>query len=290
MALFDVIDEMTKKQMVKTPMGDNRVYGVVLATVVDNYNEKMPGRVCISVLNRNGKVSQDEPGDLLKWARVAFPYFGSTWGSYILPEVGDQVLVVFEDGNIEKPYIIGAIPKAKSKFFKESVDDKNSFKNFKTRYGNQLLFTDGKYDESQGQEAGDADKIEMHTGKGEHNFIMDNAKDHITLSDKEGKNSIDIFTKSDESGDRGAITLKAAKKLEIQVGDGVKIIMQSTESGGSILIETGKVTIKTSDGFKVDSSGRVDLSGSGAKMESTSSLELNGQATVKIDGGAISIG
>lgn len=290
MALYDVIDEISRKQIVKTPMGDNRVYGVVVATVVDNYNEKMPGRVCISVINRNGKVSQDEPGDILKWARVAFPYFGNTWGDYFLPEVGDQVLCVFEDGNIEKPYIIGAIPRVKSKFLKESVDDKNSYKNIRTRYGNQLKFTDGKYDEAQGQEAGDKDKIEMHTGKKEHNFVMDNDKDHITLSDKDGNNSIDIFTKSDESGDRGAITIKATKKVQILVGDGVKVTMSSNEGGGNILIETGKVTFKVSDGFKVDSSGRVDMSGSGIKVDSTSSLSLTGSASVKIDGGAISIG
>lgn len=290
MALYNIIDEISKQQIVKNPMGENRMYGVSVATVVDNYADNMPGRVCISVINRNGKVSQDEPGDLLKWAKVAFPYFGAQWGDYFLPEVGDQVLVVFEDGNIEKPYIIGAIPKVKAKFLKKNVDEKNSKKAIQTRYGNRMIFTDGTFDEAAGQEAGDQDKIEIHTGKDEHNFILDNEKDLIKISDKEGDNSIVISTKSDETGAQGKMTIKTVKKLEILVGDGVKVTMSSNESGGSILVETGKITLKASNGFKIDSSGRVDISGNGAKMESTSSLELAGQATVKIDGGAIAIG
>lgn len=290
MALYDIIDDISKRQIVKTPMGDNRVYGVVVATVVDNYDMNMPGRVCISVINRNGKVTQEEPGDMLKWARVAFPYFGSTWGDYFLPEVGDQVLVVFEDGNIEKPYIIGSIPRVRSKFLKDSVDSKNSYKNIQTRYGNQILLTDGNYNEAAGESAGDRDVIELHTGKQEHNLILDNARDKITISDKEGNNSIVISSKNDESGDRGSITMKTTKRMTIQVGDGVKITMSSTEGGGNILVETGKLTIKASDGFKVESSGRVDISGSGAKIDSTTSLSLNGSSSVRIDGGAISIG
>lgn len=290
MGFYDVIDDISKKQITKTPMGDNRIYGVVVATVVDNYHESMPGRVCISVINRNEKVSEDEPGDYLKWARIAMPASGSGWGYYFLPEIGDQVLVVFEDGNIEKPYIIGCILRAKDKFFKKSVTEKNITKAIQTKYGNRIIFTDAEYDENAGEEPGQNDKIEIITARDAHKVIMDNEKSKITLTDKEGNNTIDISTKSDESGDMGQITIKTVKKLQIQVGDNVKVTMSSTESGGSILVETGKITLKTSDSFKIESSGRVDISGSGAKLESSASLDLKGQASVKLDGGAISIG
>lgn len=290
MGFYDVIDDISRKQITKTAMGDNRIYGVVVATVVNNYDEKMPGRVCISVINRNGKVSEDNPGDLLKWARVAMPSSGAEWGHYFLPEVGDQVLVVFEDGNIEKPYIIGCIPKVKDKFFKGSVTEKNVTKTIQTKYGNKMVFTDAEYDENSGEEPGQNDKIEIITAKDAHKFILDNEKSKMTLTDKEGKNVIDISTKSDESGDMGQIIIKTVKKLQIQVGDNVKVTMSSTDSGGSILVETGKITLKTSDSFKVESSGRVDISGSGAKLESTAALDLKGQSTVSVSGGSISIG
>lgn len=290
MSLYNVIDDISRKQITKTEMGDNRINGVVIATVVNNYNEKMPGRVCISIVNRNQKVTEDNPGDIIKWARVAMPSSGAKWGHYFLPEVGDQVLVVFENGNIERPYIIGCLPKDKDKFFKESVKEKNEIKAIQTKYGNRIKFTDAAYDENQNEGPGDKDKIEIITANDAHKIIMDNEKGHITLSDDDGANSIDIMTVSDENGDKGAITIKCAKKLKINVGDNVSITMTSTDSGGSILVETGKITLKSSDSFKIESSGRFDASASGAKLESSAGLELTGQSTVTIDGSSISIG
>ena len=113
MALYDIMDEIAAKQILKTDTGDNRIFGVIVATVVNNYDEKQPGRVCIQIPVR------DKEANELKWARVAMPSSGEKWGSYFLPEVGDQVLVTFEQGNIEKPYIIGRIIKADQKIIME---------------------------------------------------------------------------------------------------------------------------------------------------------------------------
>ena len=99
MGLFDVIDDITEKQVMKTDTGDNRIFGVVVGQVAKNYDKDMPGRVCVTVPTR------DKDANELKWARVAMPSSGSKWGHYFLPEVGDQVLLVFEQGNIEKPYV-----------------------------------------------------------------------------------------------------------------------------------------------------------------------------------------
>ena len=90
MALFDVIDEIAEKQVLKTETGDNRIFGIVVGQVVKNYDKDMPGRVCVSIFTR------DKEANELKWARVAMPSSGSKWGHYFLPEVGDHVLVCFD--------------------------------------------------------------------------------------------------------------------------------------------------------------------------------------------------
>ena len=41
------------------------------------------------------------------WARVAVPMSGSKRGMWFAPEVGDEVLVAFEHGDINKPYVVG---------------------------------------------------------------------------------------------------------------------------------------------------------------------------------------
>jgi uncharacterized protein involved in type VI secretion and phage assembly len=43
------------------------------------------------------------------WARIAGPGGGKQRGLYFLPEVDDEVLVAFEQGDFNHPYIIGGL-------------------------------------------------------------------------------------------------------------------------------------------------------------------------------------
>ena len=74
MGLFDVIDDIAEKQVMKTDTGDNRIFGVVIGQIAKNYDKDMPGRVCVCVPVR------DEDANELQWARVAMPSGGSGWG------------------------------------------------------------------------------------------------------------------------------------------------------------------------------------------------------------------
>ena len=110
MGLFDIIDEIAESQIMKTDTGDNRIFGVMVGTVAKNYDKDMPGRVCVTIPVRDTEANE------LQWARVAMPSHGKGWGHYFQPEVGDQVLLAFEQGNIEKPYVIGCVPKESNSF------------------------------------------------------------------------------------------------------------------------------------------------------------------------------
>lgn len=49
------------------------------------------------------------PGQTLKaWARVATPFAGAGSGAFFLPDVGDEVLVGFVDGDPHDPVVIGS--------------------------------------------------------------------------------------------------------------------------------------------------------------------------------------
>jgi phage baseplate assembly protein V len=48
-------------------------------------------------------------GEQSGWARVAVPMAGSSYGTYFIPNVGDEVLVAFEHGDLNAPYILGSL-------------------------------------------------------------------------------------------------------------------------------------------------------------------------------------
>ena len=43
------------------------------------------------------------------WARVVVPMAGDQRGTWFMPEVGDEVLVAFERGELDRPFLIGRV-------------------------------------------------------------------------------------------------------------------------------------------------------------------------------------
>ena len=82
--------------------GNSQNLGVVVALVTDNKDTEERGRIKIKFPWRG-----DEAGEA--WARLATLMSGNERGTVFYPEVDDEVLVAFEHGNIDSPYIIGAL-------------------------------------------------------------------------------------------------------------------------------------------------------------------------------------
>lgn len=270
MALFDIIDDIAEKQVQKTETGDNRIPGVVIGIVVKNYDADMPGRICVEVPTR------DEKANELKWARVAMPYSGSQWGFYFLPEIGDQVLLAFEQGNIEKPYVIGCIPKDNNSFLKRSVDAKNQHKNIITKNGNTISFED----EETGK--GTKDKITIHTAKEEHRLELDNAANVIRLTDKNGKNSVEMMT------EKGHMIIKADKMLKIQVGTTIEVTMNG--NNGTISLTGSKLKLDLKDSINAQANASIKTVAANITNEANGMMKISSNGLVNIQGSPIKIG
>ena len=76
-----------------------------LAEVVAVQDPLGLGRVEVRVLNCDGLTDQDGP----IWARVAVPFAGSDRGAFLLPDVGDEVLIVFLNGDPRLPMVVGGL-------------------------------------------------------------------------------------------------------------------------------------------------------------------------------------
>ncbi|HEX3435304.1 MAG TPA: phage baseplate assembly protein V, partial [Pseudacidobacterium sp.] len=75
--------------------------GVVPARVVDHNDPKKMGRIKVQFF-------WQEDGST-HWARATSPHAGPDRGFMFMPEVGDEVAVAFEDGDPERPVILGSL-------------------------------------------------------------------------------------------------------------------------------------------------------------------------------------
>lgn len=83
----------------------NHLNGVHTAVVTDNVDPHNLGRVRIA-LPQLGHTANPHHGE---WARIATLMAGKQRGSWFVPEVGDEVLVAFDAGDIRYPYVLGSL-------------------------------------------------------------------------------------------------------------------------------------------------------------------------------------
>ncbi len=270
MPLFDILDEVAKRQVEKTDVGDNRIMGVMVGQVIKNYDEKKQGFVLVSITTR------DYAENRQVWARMALPYGGKGWGDYFIPEVGDQVLVVFEQGNIERAYVIGSVPLESSAFMKGAFEENNMYKRIKSRNGNVITIEDNKEGD------GAKDKITVTTATEAHTFVMDNDKKEILLSDKDGNNKILMKTES------GQMEIIAAKKLTIKVGDNITMIFNG--GNGTVSLEASKLKTDITGSTELKSTGNTKLEGGNVTVNGNSMLKLSSSGAVTVSGMPIKLG
>lgn len=79
---------------------DRRINGVCTAMVLSNIDSTGEGRVQLMIPWLPG---------YLPWARVSVPMAGMARGTYFIPQMGDEVLVAFCQGDVREPYVIGSL-------------------------------------------------------------------------------------------------------------------------------------------------------------------------------------
>ncbi len=192
---------------------DSRIYGVVVGVVTDNKDPDKLGRVKVKI----PRLSADDESN---WARVISFMGGKQMGGFFLPEVNDEVLVAFEYGDINIPYVLGSLWNGKDSPPLTNDDGKNNFRIIKSRSGHVI-----RLDDTDGQE-----KIEI-VDKSENN--------KITIDTKEKKISITSDKDIEISAPNGKVTIKA-NDFEVKSQASAKIEASSSMD----LKASGTTTIK----------------------------------------------
>ena len=74
--------------------------GVTVGVVTNNRDPKLLARVKVRFPALSSTLES-------AWASVVTPMAGTERGMHILPEAGDTVLVAFEDGDVNRPFVLG---------------------------------------------------------------------------------------------------------------------------------------------------------------------------------------
>jgi uncharacterized protein involved in type VI secretion and phage assembly len=181
----------------------SRINGIATGIVTNNQDPDELGRVKIFF----PWLSEDNETD---WARVVTWMAGSGMGSFFLPEVDDEVLVAFEHGDINCPYVIGSLWNGKQKPPETNTDGKNNIRKITSRSGHEIIFND--------DETGKQEKIEIHTNAG-HKIVMDDSAggEKIEIVDKTGSNKMVIDSMQNSIDIESGMQLKIkANMVEIE--------------------------------------------------------------------------
>jgi uncharacterized protein involved in type VI secretion and phage assembly len=215
-----------------------RVYGVVVGVVTNNQDPEKMGRVKVRFpwLNET---------DESNWARVATMMAGQDRGTWFLPEVGDEVLVAFEHGDVQFPYVVGSLWNGVDTPPRDNADGQNNERVIKSRSGHELIFGD-----EDGKE-----KVEIKTKAG-HQLLLDDTSgsEVITVVDKSGNNKIELDTAAN------SIAITAQTKISLKAQN-IEITADT-----SLTMKSQQVEISADAAATVKSSSMLTLKGSLVKI------------------------
>jgi uncharacterized protein involved in type VI secretion and phage assembly len=222
----------------------NRVYGVAAGIVTNNQDPDGLGRVKIRFPWLS---DENETG----WVRIATLMAGGQRGSFFLPEVGDEVLVAFEHGDINHPYVIGSLWNGTDNPPETNSDGKNNIRKIKSRSGHEIVFDDN--DEQS------TEKLEIKTNGG-HTIVLDDSSGQeqvgiqskaghkVVLNDASGQEKIEIV---DKSGSNKIVIDSMQNAINIESGMQLKIKANIVEIEGTTSLTLKSSAIVTIQGMPV---------------------------------------
>jgi len=228
---------------IKTPVSE-----IQPAVVTDNDDPEKLGRVKVKFFWQTA--SDEHP-----WLRLIHPYGGKMdngeqHGFYFMPEIGDEVMIGFENNNPDKPFVIGNL------YHKNSKPDHwyhadNNIKSLRTRNGNQLIFID------------------------------EDGKEEIRILNKDDNSPTNEISLS--LNNNGKITIKSVGDLEI-LAENIKI-----SANTDLTVESGQNTKLTASDYKLDATNSIKITGQQITVEGQNTTTIKGQSQLELEGTSTSM-
>ncbi len=191
------------------------------------------------------------------WIRVATPYAGGDRGFHFLPEIGDEVLIGFENGEVERPFMQAALYTGQNKHGAWQSNN-NNFKGITTKGGHIIELND-----TEGEET-----ITI-TDKNSNTIRIDTINNNIEISAIE---NLTLNANNIELNANEEINLNAGTNMNTRVTDDLSVTAKNSQEmleenktlvAKEILKNAEKVRIEsTKDNMELVSSKMVDIQAS----------------------------
>ncbi|WP_299248047.1 phage baseplate assembly protein V [uncultured Aquimarina sp.] len=170
-----------------------------IATVMENVDPDGLSRIRVQF------PWQKPYGELTPWLRVVSPHAGGEKGFHFIPEKGEEVLIGFEGGNAERPYVMGSLytGAAQPGAFQS---DANDIKAIQSRSGTKLVLDD---------KAGSL----LLTDQGTASMMMDGGGNTRIATDASHTTTVGEDSSILKMDKDGNIDITGKEKLTITIGD-----------------------------------------------------------------------
>ena len=255
------------------------------ATVMDNNDPEGMSRIRVQF------PWQQPFNGMTPWIRSITPYAGSGKGMHVVPEIGEEVIVSFENGNAEKPVSLGAMFNGGGK--SGHGGSGNYMKGLQTAAGSNLTFNDQKGDMTLADQGGASMNFD-----GAGNATTNANQTHAVNAGTNANTSVggDASTLKMDSG--GNITLEGNTNITLKVGSNTVVIDQkgitlTNVDGNSVAITPEGVvnTAQVGDMKCTAASGDVSIAASAGKLSMNSATEssLSAGGDLTVSGGTATI-
>lgn len=279
------------------------------AIVVDNRDPLKLGRVMVrfawmDVAKDKLVAIKDNDDEATRkkypWIRIAQPYGGRNKGCYILPEIGEEVMVGFEHDNLEKPFVIGTLFNNTPQGNEQAPDNQwcevkdqdpnknNEVKAFRTKKGHTIEF----HDTDQGVgfiRIYNHDMADPAQAKPNYDIIL--STDDIQKKEGDEKKNYTVKGLSEEADDvKAQNDLK--EKEDVEAGK-LRIMVRSYD--GDIMLDAGngdiilnakniRVHTKGNRTSLIEGNDILKVTRGSFTQEGTRSLVVKGKQDIKVEG------
>jgi phage protein D len=232
--------------------------GVVVAQVTDVNDPQQQGRVQLTY----PWLSDDHVSD---WARTVQPGAGKDRGAMVVPEVGDEVLVAFEQGDLHRPYVLG-----------------------------------GLYNGVDIPRTGPVDLVDSGSGAVNRRSVVSRRGHRLDLLDQDGRTEGISLTSADDKlrlkldATGTTITVHSDGKVTVEGTQGVVIDASSAD----LQLKGGQIKLSATQGVSIDGGGgavqvtagtQLSLKGAMATLEGSGQTEVKGGALCSVSAALVRI-